>query len=453
MFVSTGKYEENTHSRTHTHIHTHTYIMKLTSHPRKASVLLKKVHFSETLSKVEITLPVPSSVKPEQLTVKFGDTSLYIAWPKQEPLDIKLAGRVDSSQCWWGLDQKMLSCSLKIVLEKTDEKFWNVLVDDAAPVEKTSHRKSNDNHMFNTLLSLWNAFLKEASPYVSPAWFSYLVYFIFGIAALCVVRDGIFPDRTYAVALYVFQKMFGLVFLGAWISAWSQVKALVGERGILPLQDSIKGNATFRDLPTLFHFVEPNNYFLILHCHLGMACMVLFVLNIAPSLVVMCSCLLYLSIKNIGQEFWALQFDNLLLEVGWSASIVYAGPMHWVMFPFIPNYTSFASRLGLFLCWWLLFRLLFSSGVVKLMSRDASWADCTALYYHYWSQPLPTFVGYYVHAHLPKWVHRLSCWLHFVFELVAPFAFFVPWLRSTIGFGGAFALQVAILLTGNYGFF
>ena len=53
---------------------------------------------------------------------------------------------------------------------------------------------------------------------------------------------------------------------------------------------------------------------------------------------------------------------------------------------------------------WLLFRLMFGSGVVKLRSGDPTWRSLTALEYHYETQPLPTWVGYYAH-HLPPRAH------------------------------------------------
>ena len=39
---------------------------------------------------------------------------------------------------------------------------------------------------------------------------------------------------------------------------------------------------------------------------------------------------------------------------------------------------------------WLLFRLMFSSGVVKVRSGDRTWRTLTALTFHYETQPLPT---------------------------------------------------------------
>ena len=62
-------------------------------------------------------------------------------------------------------------------------------------------------------------------------------------------------------------------------------------------------------------------------------------------------------------------------------------------------------RLALWLLRWLLFRLMFESGWVKLLSGDPSWWHLTALRVHYETQPLPTWIGWYAHqlpAGLPK---------------------------------------------------
>ena len=48
------------------------------------------------------------------------------------------------------------------------------------------------------------------------------------------------------------------------------------------------------------------------------------------------------------------------------------------------------------------------SGVVKLTSGDESWWDLTALNYHYWTQPLPTVLGW--------WAHQAPAWLQEVLD-------------------------------------
>src|SRR5882762_9708314 len=43
------------------------------------------------------------------------------------------------------------------------------------------------------------------------------------------------------------------------------------------------------------------------------------------------------------------------------------------------------------LVWGLLLRLMFLSGITKLASGDPTWLHFTALDYHFWTQPLPTW--------------------------------------------------------------
>jgi hypothetical protein len=101
---------------------------------------------------------------------------------------------------------------------------------------------------------------------------------------------------------------------------------------------------------------------------------------------------------------------------------------------------------------WLLFRLMFGSGVVKLRSGDPTWRSLTALTYHYETQPLPTWIGFYAH-HLPTRVHVTSAAVMFVIELLLPWLIWLPppWRRlPLVGFVG---FQILIAATGNYAFF
>src|SRR2546429_8172255 len=73
---------------------------------------------------------------------------------------------------------------------------------------------------------------------------------------------------------------------------------------------------------------------------------------------------------------------------------------------------------------WLLFRLMFLSGITKLASADPTWGDLTALDYHFWTQPLPPWTAWYAHW-LPEWTHRGMLLLVLVAELGAPWLIFV----------------------------
>jgi hypothetical protein len=144
----------------------------------------------------------------------------------------------------------------------------------------------------------------------------------------------------------------------------------------------------------------------------------------------------------------SFQWDTLLLEVSFTA------------FFFVPWRTW--DRLGQhpephpvarWALWWLLFRLVFRSAYVKLASGDPTWADMSALSYHYWTQPLPTAFAWYANQ-LPDWIQRLSCALMFAIEFGAPILMWVPraWAKRTAA-GSIVALMLLVGLTGNYGFF
>jgi hypothetical protein len=110
------------------------------------------------------------------------------------------------------------------------------------------------------------------------------------------------------------------------------------------------------------------------------------------------------------------------------------------------------SRVILWLLRWLLFRLMFESGVVKLASGDETWRHLTALNYHYQTQPLPTWIGWYAQQ-LPEGFQKICVLAMFGIELAAPFLIFAPRRLRLMGCGLLVFLQVIIMMTGNYCFF
>jgi hypothetical protein len=112
---------------------------------------------------------------------------------------------------------------------------------------------------------------------------------------------------------------------------------------------------------------------------------------------------------------------------------------------------------GRWLLGWLWWRLLFGAGWAKLRSGEPTWRDLSALHYHFATQPLPTWLGYYAHR-LPGLLQRLSVLGLFVIELGVPLLLLLPWRRyRPTALRWAFFLVVALMgviaATGNYGFF
>jgi hypothetical protein len=71
---------------------------------------------------------------------------------------------------------------------------------------------------------------------------------------------------------------------------------------------------------------------------------------------------------------------------------------------------------------------MFSSGAVKLSSRDISWSSLRAMDFHYFTQPIPTPISLFMHNLPPKY-HTVETLGTFVIELVLPFVFLAPAFR------------------------
>jgi hypothetical protein len=225
---------------------------------------------------------------------------------------------------------------------------------------------------------------------------------------------------------------------------------LIGERGILPVADLLEGVRAEIPLaerlwllPTLF-WIDASDRALLATCVAGALLSVALVLGIAPRAVLVILWSAYLSLAGAGQIFLGYQWDTLLLETGLLAMLLAPGgarPRAWAP----PSSGVWPLRL-------LVFRLTVASGAVKLLSGDPSWRGLAALRFHYETQPLPTWIGYYVHA-LPAGVHTASTIAMFLVELLAPVLLFcTPRLRRA-GCAALVGLQALIALTGNYAFF
>jgi hypothetical protein len=246
--------------------------------------------------------------------------------------------------------------------------------------------------------------------------------------------------------------MMGLVYLCAFTSMWVQVRGLFGSRGILPIREFLQsayeqaGREAYWRVPTVF-WIDSSDTALATVCAAGAALAVLLIAGAAPMPILALLYALYLSIDSTGQDFLGFQWDWLLLEAGFLA-IFFAPPALFLRRRRRPE-PSPAIRL---LICWLLFRLMFSAGVVKLLSGDPTWRNLTAMQYHYETQPIPSWTSWYVHQ-LPPAFHSAEVLFTFFIELLVPFLIFGPRLLRRSAFVLFAALQLLIMATGNFGFF
>jgi predicted DCC family thiol-disulfide oxidoreductase YuxK len=244
----------------------------------------------------------------------------------------------------------------------------------------------------------------------------------------------------YDLAAALFTRLFGLIYLSAFVSFGVQALGLIGGHGILPLAGMLDaiynriGPDGFFEIPTVF-WLNASDFMIQAVCWAGAAFSLLVVLNLLPRLSLFFCYVLYLSLLNAGNVFMSYQWDTFLLEAG-----------------FLTFLLSFIIQPSLWLLRWLLFRFMFMSGAVKLLSGDPNWWNLSALNYHFLTQPLPTPLAWYA-AHLPVQALTFANGSTFVIELVLPFLIFCPRrLRFFAGFG-IFLLESLILVTGNYNWF
>ncbi|MGI8430676.1 MAG: lipase maturation factor family protein, partial [Chthoniobacterales bacterium] len=257
---------------------------------------------------------------------------------------------------------------------------------------------------------------------------------------------------TYFTARRWFLRSLGAIYLIAFLSFWVQADGLIGAHGVLPVAQFLNGahqqvgNDAYRLLPT-FCWFNASNAFLHFLCGAGAVISVLLIVGLAPVLCLALLFALYLSLTIAGQEFYSFQWDILLLETGFLA--IFLAPWRWRMRARTP---APLSRVAVFLLQFLLFKLMLLSGVVKLTSGDPSWWNLSALDYHYWTQPLPTVLGWWT-AQGPEWFQHASTSFVLAVEIGGAFLIWLPRHLRLVGAGLFVFLQILIGLTGNYAFF
>jgi hypothetical protein len=237
----------------------------------------------------------------------------------------------------------------------------------------------------------------------------------------------------------LFLRALGGIYLIAFVSFGVQAHGLIGSQGILPVAGYLRGMRAALGMraiwfaPTVF-WIDSSDLALHAAWIAGAALAIVLMFGFFRRTCLIALLILYLSISTAGQDFWSFQWDILLTEAGFLAIFADGSP----------------ARTWLFR--WLLFRLMFMSGMVKLLSGDPTWRDLTALGYHYETQPLPTPIAWYMYR-LPAWFQRASTVFVFFVEVLVPFLIFAPLKLRRIAACLLIGLQVLILLTGNYTFF
>ena len=265
---------------------------------------------------------------------------------------------------------------------------------------------------------------------------------------------------SFSFAHWLFGRSLGLIALTAFLSYWIQADALIGPNGISPWQHDLERIESFLESnesdqnkftlrPTLLWFTSFSNHHLLFT--LGIISSLALMLGFMPRLAAFFCWIFYLSLSVVGEPFLSFQWDTLLLET------------LFLSLPFLPfvkrhrlSEPITASKWARILILLLLAKLMIESGLVKFTYFDNdesnAWINYTALDYHYWTQPLPHPLSPLIHS-LPPWFDSISLSAMYFIEIGLPFCFFLPLYFRRFAFFGQVLLQLAILFSGNYGFF
>lgn len=251
---------------------------------------------------------------------------------------------------------------------------------------------------------------------------------------------GLLFSSHYWLARLIFQKGLAAIYLTAFLAVLNQFRPLLGENGLLPVPRFLRF-VDFNQAPSIFHFYYSDG-FLLFVAWVGIGLSIAALLGFSErgpwwisAIIWGILWLLYLSIVNVGQIFYSFGWETMLLEAGFLAI-------------FMGSKKIAVPLLMILLLRWMLFRVEFGSGLIKIRG-DECWRDLTCLNYHHETQPMPNPFSWFFH-NLPLWMHRLEAIGNHFFQLAVPWGLFFPQPIAGIAAGLIIISQLWLVFSGNF---
>jgi hypothetical protein len=256
------------------------------------------------------------------------------------------------------------------------------------------------------------------------------------------------PPATYLHTRNLIARGLCLIYLCAFAVVVTQATALLGEHGLLPARWHLTDVAAhhgsawagFLARPSLF-WLDAGDGSILAAGWLGVVLSLAGLAGLSHPALFFALWLLQLSFVHVGQVFWGYGWETLLLEAGFLAVFLY--PLRgWR-----PLDRSPPPLATLWLYRWLLFRVMFGAGLIKLRGDDC-WVELTCLHHHFETQPIPNPLTPFFHG-LPGWVLKGGVLFNHLVEVLVPFFYFGPRrLRAAAGLL-TIAFQGVLILSGN----
>jgi hypothetical protein len=197
----------------------------------------------------------------------------------------------------------------------------------------------------------------------------------------------------------------------------------------------------FKKSPSIFYWKYSDSFFTLV-AWTGVFLSILAVFGISDMGPIWVSMLiwlllwvLYQSIVNVGQLFWGYGWESLLLEAGFY--VIFLGPIHYE-----------ASIFVIFILRWLVFRVEFGAGLIK-MRGDSCWRELTCMNHHHETQPMPNPLSWLFH-NLPQGYHKFETLGNHFVQLVAVWFLFFPQPLASIAALLIMGSQFYLIVSGNY---
>lgn len=258
-------------------------------------------------------------------------------------------------------------------------------------------------------------------------------------------------SRQYWLTRFIILRWIGFIYAVAFLCAAQQIVPLIGEHGLLPIQNHLAGvehyarskSGGFAMMPSIFWFGH-SDAALVTWAWIGFALAIVVLCGFANSIIMTALWAIYMSFIHVGQEWYGYGWETQLLETGFLA--IFLCPL-LDMRPF-PKHPP--AVIVIWLYRWLGFRIMLGAGLIKIRG-DECWRDLTCLSFHYLTQPIPNPLSRVLHD-MPLWFHKFGVlWNHFV-ELIVPWFSFGPRRARHIAGVLMVSFQFILILSGNLSF-
>jgi len=266
--------------------------------------------------------------------------------------------------------------------------------------------------------------------------------------------DSLHPERVgHAWPRLLLLRGLGGIYLVAFWVLVRQLRPLIGAHGLTPAGLYLDRVARalggpwegFLRLPSLFWWSSADGVMLGA-AWLGVLLALAVMAGVDHALVLALLWGLYLSFVHVGQLWLGYGWEYLLLESGFLA--IFLGRLSALR---SAGAAPAGTAVVVWLYRWLLFRLMFGAGLIKLRGDDC-WRELTCLDWHYETQPNPHPLSWVWH-HLPHPVHATGVVFNHLVELVVPFMFLAPRPVRAVGVVLLVVFQLFLIGSGNLAYF